>query len=213
MRVTTQVGAYRMQDFYAPAVAAMKHLRTARRAFHIVHPAGNPGRIQGKSQANNMSPSHFDLVSHWRIAAPVEHVWATLADPESWPQWWPYVRSVRTIRQGDADGLGSVRRIEWATRLPYDIVIEVEAIESLRLERLRARSHGQLRGEGIWLLRSEGRFTDVTYVWRVELAKRWMRWLAPVLAPVFRWNHAGVMRAGGIGLACHLRRVAALEMH
>ena len=160
-----------------------------------------------------MSTSHFDLVSHWRIAAPVEHVWATLVDPESWPQWWPNVRSVRTIRQGNADGLGSVRRIKWATRLPYDIVIEVEAIESLRLERLRARSRGELRGEGIWLLRSDGRFTDVTYVWRVELAKRWMRWLAPVLAPVFRWNHDGVMRAGGIGLACHLRRAAALEMH
>lgn len=202
-----------MQDFYATAVSAMKHVRTARRAFHIVHPAGNPGRIQGKSQANNMSPSHFDLVSHWRITAPVERVWATLADPESWPQWWPYVRSVRTLHQGNADGLGSVRRIRWATRLPYDIVIEVEAVESLRLERLRARSRGQLRGEGIWLLRSEGCFTDVTYVWRVELGKRWMRWLAPVLAPVFRWNHDGVMRAGGIGLACHLRRVAALEMH
>jgi len=151
-----------------------------------------------------MRAQHFDLVSHWRICAPPERVWAALTDAESWPQWWPYVRRVCTLRKGGADGLGSVRRIEWATRLPYDIVIEVEAIESLRLQRLRARSRGQLQGEGIWLLRSEGRFTDVTYVWRVELGKRWMRWLAPVLAPVFRWNHDGVMRAGGVGLARHL---------
>jgi hypothetical protein len=27
-----------------------------------------------------------------------------------------------------------------------------------------------------------------------------MRWLAPLLAPVFRWNHDGVMRAGEAGL-------------
>ena len=147
---------------------------------------------------------HFDLISHWRIAAPVERVWAALTDPETWPLWWPYVRSVRTVHAGDEAGLGRVRRIEWDTRLPYRIVIEVEAIESLRPERLRARSHGAIRGEGIWLLRSEGRFTDVTYVWRVEVTAGWMRWLAPVLAPLFRWNHAGVMRAGGEGLARHL---------
>jgi uncharacterized protein YndB with AHSA1/START domain len=151
-----------------------------------------------------MPARHFDLISHWRIAAPVERVWAALTDTEGWPRWWPYVRSVRTLACGRADGVGSVRRIEWATRLPYEIVIEVEAVESVRLERLRARSRGQLRGEGIWLLRAEGGFTDVTYVWRVELTRRWMRWLAPLLAPVFRWNHDGVMRAGGAGLARHL---------
>ncbi|MCC7098504.1 MAG: SRPBCC family protein [Rubrivivax sp.] len=150
------------------------------------------------------SSEHFDLVSHWRLQAPVERVWAALVDPLGWPAWWPYVKRVQTLREGGADGIGSVRRIDWATRLPYRIVIEVEAIESLRHERLRARSRGQLEGEGLWLLRTANGFTDVTYVWRVRLVKRWMRWLAPLLAPVFRWNHAGVMRAGEAGLRRHL---------
>lgn len=148
--------------------------------------------------------THFDLVSHWRFAAPRERVWQALTQPEDWPRWWPFVRSVRTLRPGDADGLGSVRRIEWATRLPYDLVIEVEAVEVLRQQRLRARSRGQLRGEGLWLLNHEGGFTDVTYVWRVSLERPWMRVLAPLLAPLFRWNHAAVMRAGQAGLARHL---------
>ena len=152
-----------------------------------------------------MASTHFDLVSHWRIPAPVERVWSALADPEGWPRWWPYVHSVRTLQRGDADGLGSVRRIEWATRLPYRIVIEVEAVESLRPERLRGRSRGQLRGEGLWLLRGDGVWTEVTYVWRVEVTQRWMRLLAPLLAPAFRWNHDGVMRAGEAGLVRHLR--------
>lgn len=156
-----------------------------------------------------MPSTHFDLVSHWHIAAPVDRVWAALSDPESWPRWWPYVQAVRTLRAGDARGVGSIRRIHWATRLPYRIVIEVEAIEALRHERLRGRSRGQLEGEGLWLLRAEGGRTDVTYVWRVELAKPWMRWLAPLLAPVFRWNHDAVMRAGGAGLARYLNPPAA----
>jgi hypothetical protein len=157
---------------------------------------------------SSLATRHVDLVSHWRIDAPVDRVWAALTDPETWPRWWPCVRSVRLLKVGRADGVGSVRRIEWATRLPRDLVIDVEAVESLRHERLRGRSHGtsrgQLRGESLWLLRSDGGSTDVTYVWRVELAQRWMCWLAPLLVPLFRRHHRSVMRAGGLGLARHL---------
>jgi uncharacterized protein YndB with AHSA1/START domain len=152
-----------------------------------------------------MPSTHFDLVSQWRIEAPAERVWAALTDPDAWPSWWPYVLAVQTLREGGADGVGSVRRIHWATRLPYRLLIEVEAVESVRPHRLRARSRGQLDGEGLWLLRADSGHTDVTYVWRVRVVKRWMRWLAPLLAPVFRWNHDAVMRAGEDGLRRYLR--------
>lgn len=154
--------------------------------------AGRPGR------------AHFDLVSHWRLPAPVEPVWAALTAPETWPTWWPCVRSVQTLRQGAADGLGAVRRIEWATRLPYTVLVEIEAVEVVRFERLRGRSRGHLQGEGLWLLRPDGACTNVTYLWRVELRQPWMRLSAPLLAPVFRWNHDALMRAGSTGLTRHL---------
>jgi uncharacterized protein YndB with AHSA1/START domain len=159
-----------------------------------------------------MSSRHFDLVSHWCIHAPVAPVWAALTTPESWPQWWPGVRAVQTLRPGGADGLGSLRRMTWATRLPYDVVVEIEAVEAIPHERLRGRSRGQMNGEGIWLLREERNgqqaVTHVTYVWRVELSQRWMRWLAPLLAPLFRWNHRAVMKAGGDALNARLQRNA-----
>jgi hypothetical protein len=155
-----------------------------------------------------MPSSHFDLVSHWRIHAPVERVWSELTDPAAWPQWWPHVRGVTTLSPGGPDGVGAVRRIHWSTRLPYQMVIEVEAIECVRHQRLRGRSQGHVKGEGLWLLRPEPGFTDVTYVWRVSLERRWMRWLAPLLAPLFRWNHDGVMRAGELGLQRRVQRVS-----
>ena len=155
---------------------------------------------QAPSKAGTAGSAHFDLVSHWRLAAPVDQVWSALTQPESWPTWWPYVRSVQTLRAGAADGLGAVRRIEWATRLPYRVQVEIEAVEVVRHERLRGRSQGHLQGEGLWLLRPDGGCTNVTYLWRVELRKPWMRALAPLLAPVFRWNHDGLMRAGSAGL-------------
>lgn len=152
---------------------------------------------------------HFDLVSHWRLAAPVERVWAALAEPESWPAWWPCVSSVSLLQPGGADGVGSVRHFRWRTRLACCISLEVERVECLRPERIRGRSRGPLRATGIWLLRAEGagtlaEFTDVTCVWRVDLVQRWMRWCLPLLAPLLRWNHSGVMGAGAQGLARHL---------
>lgn len=98
------------------------------------------------------------------------------------------------------DGTGCVRRIDWTTRLPYRLTIEVETVESVWRQRLRVRSRGHLDGEGLWLLREENGFTDVTYVWRVCLRKPWMRWRSPLLASLFRWNHESIMRAGEIGL-------------
>jgi hypothetical protein len=109
-----------------------------------------------------MPSTHVDRINHWRIPAPVGRVWAAQANPESWPDWWCHVRAVRLLRPGDASGVGSVRRIRWSTRLPCDTVIEVEALEALRLERLRGRTHGPLRGEGPWLLRAAGQQSDVT---------------------------------------------------
>ncbi len=152
--------------------------------------------------------NHVDLISHWRIPAPVDRVWAALADPEGWPQWWPCVRQVHTLRRGDAGGAGSLRRIRWVTRLPCEIFIDIELLEALRHERLRGRSRGPLRGEGIWLLRAAGDQTEVTGVWRVELDRPWRRWLAPLLAPLFRWSHAGVMQLGEAGLTRHLSGAA-----
>jgi len=151
-----------------------------------------------------MRAHHFDLVSHWRLEAPPERVWAALVDTHNWPRWWPFVRRVDDLRGGDVRGVGRVRRIEWATRLSYRLHLEMEVVDVVKGEMLRARSRGHLNGEGIWLLRPDGACTNVTYVWRVELPPGWMRWLAPLLAPLFRWSHETVMRAGGVGLGRYL---------
>ncbi len=140
---------------------------------------------------------HFDLVSHWRLEASAEAVWAELTRPETWPRWWPHVQRAQQLGERR-------RRIAWRTPLGYAFTVDLEVTQALAPEQLRARSVGDMQGEGIWLLRHRPPYTDVTYVWRVSLPRGWMRWLAPVLAPLFRWSHRRVMRAGGQGLARYL---------
>jgi len=148
--------------------------------------------------------TRFELVSHWHIAAPLAPVWQALKTAEEWPRWWPYVKSVRELRPGDADGLGAIRHFEWSSRLPYGVAFDVEVVELHPQRLMRGRARGQLNGEGVWELTPDGDTTRVRYTWCVDLNDRWMRWIAPLAAPVFRWNHDGVMRAGARGLARHL---------
>jgi uncharacterized protein YndB with AHSA1/START domain len=150
------------------------------------------------------APAQVRLVSRWHNAAPIDRVWEALKATDRWPIWWRYVRRVRELKPGNAEGLGAVRHIAWGSRLPYGVAFDVEVTEVQRPRRMTGRARGQLEGVGVWELTPEGETTRVQYTWCVDLGTRWMRLVAPLAAPVFRWNHNAVMRAGAEGLARHL---------
>ena len=150
------------------------------------------------------SDADFELITDWHIAADIYAVWQALNHPDYWPRWWPYVRTVEKLRAGDAEGLGSLYNIEWTSKLPYEFAFDVETVEVVRPERIRALARGQLNGQGVWELSSDESSTRVRYTWTVNLGKPWMRRVKFVAAPIFRWNHNAVMRAGAVGLARHL---------
>ena len=148
--------------------------------------------------------ARYALTTQWWIECPVEPVWDALTAPETWPRWWRYVDSVVPIQAGDADGIGAVRRYTWSSRLPYRLVFDMETTVLVKRSRIEGVAQGELCGTGRWDIAPDARGTRVRYVWRVATAKRWMNRLAPLLAPVFAWNHDQVMAEGGLGLARHL---------
>ena len=150
------------------------------------------------------SDADFHLITDWHIAADIDAVWQALHHPDYWPRWWPYVRAVEKLRAGDAEGVGAVYSIEWTSRLPYDFTFEIETVEVVHYERIRGVARGELNGVGVWELSPDVSSTRVRYTWSVSLVKPWMRRIAPLAAPIFRWNHNAVMRAGAVGLARHL---------
>ena len=142
----------------------------------------------------------FDLVTDWRLDAPVERVWAALEAVEEWPKWWPMVRRVSLIEPGDEQGLGMIRRLEWATALPYSLAFEVETVRVEPMTVIEGRAQGELDGLGRWTLTPDGTGTRVRYDWQVAVTKSWMRAMAPLLRPAFAWNHRVVMDSGFKGL-------------
>lgn len=145
-------------------------------------------------------------MTEWRLAAPLRLVWAEISRPDDWPFWWRAVKSVDLVRAGDPSGLGAVRRMTWATALPYTIAFDMEATRIEPESVLEGRATGELNGTGTWTLVSEGNMTRVRYDWRVDLGKPWQRVLAPLLKPVFAWNHNVVMGWGESDIRTRLGR-------
>ena len=146
----------------------------------------------------------YALTTEWVLDAPIEAIYAALEAPATWPRWWCYVEAVALVRKGDAEGIGAVHRYTWSSRLPYRLSFDMETIALARPSRIEGVARGDLSGTGRWDLAAEDRNARVRYTWRVTTGKRWMNALAPLLAPVFAWNHDQVMAEGGRGLARHL---------
>lgn len=146
----------------------------------------------------------YALTSEWVLAAPVERVWAVLAAPEDWPQWWPYLEAVARVRPGDAQGIGAVWRYVWSSPLHYRLAFDMTTTAVTRPALIEGVASGALCGVGRWQLRGDPTTSYVRYDWLVSAGRRWMRALAPLLAPVFVWSHDRVMAAGARGLARRL---------
>jgi hypothetical protein len=146
----------------------------------------------------------YRFLTTWLLEAPCAAVFEAIWDSEGWPRWWRGVESVRTLEEGDADGVGSLGRYVWKSRLPYRVEFDTRIVAVDRPHYLEGRATGELEGTGRWRLFGHEGLTAATYQWEVRTTAAWMNRAAPLLRPAFAWNHDVVMRWGGEGIARHL---------
>jgi uncharacterized protein YndB with AHSA1/START domain len=144
----------------------------------------------------------YEFVTIWKLDAPIEKVWEAIKDSEKWSEWWKGVLSVKEIKQGDENGIGSIHRSIWKSALPYKLQFDTELIKIEHQKSIEARAFGELEGVGLWTFTaiSESE-THVRYDWKVRTTKPWMLLFSPIVKPFFKWNHDVIMNWGGEGLA------------
>ncbi|MEN3364921.1 MAG: hypothetical protein V7606_2195 [Burkholderiales bacterium] len=145
--------------------------------------------------------TQYRLVSLWRIEAPLRAVYDAVCDSLLWPKWWQGAAYVEELSGGDADGIGSVRRYTWKSRLFYEVCFDACTTRIEPLAALEADVRGDLEGTGRWLFSYDRGITTVRYEWRVRTTKPWMNLLAPLARSVFQQNHHALMQNGAEGLA------------
>jgi uncharacterized protein YndB with AHSA1/START domain len=139
----------------------------------------------------------------WPIDSTPERVYAALARAEEYPHWWPQVREVRRV----GENLGVVRL---RSVLPYELRVTARGTRRDPTARiLKITMTGDLDGWARWRLvpdlqGTRGTATRVVFEQDVIVRKRLMRLLAVPGRPLFRANHAVMMRGGRRGLTALL---------
>ncbi|MGW4893385.1 SRPBCC family protein [Kitasatospora sp. NPDC004240] len=145
-----------------------------------------------------MDPNHYRFRSVWRLPAPPGAVYAALADVTGYPRWWPEIRAAR--RLDEASGEVVVRAL-----LPYRLVFTLhQSRRDPAAGVLEVEMRGDLAGWSRWTVAGDGAGTRALFEEDCRPGKPLMRRLAWPAHPVFRANHALMMRRGRRGLRAHL---------
>ncbi len=145
-----------------------------------------------------MSLSSYRFVSRWHIRADPDAVYGVLLDLGSYPQWWPQVRSVDQY-----DGQSAVVVVR--SFLPYSLRIRtVSRREDRAAGVLEAGLAGDMAGWSRWTLSATDEGCALLYEQQVAVHRPLLRRLGLLARPLFRLNHAVMMRAGERGLRRYL---------
>lgn len=148
-----------------------------------------------------MDWNHYRFRSLWRLPAPPATVYDVLERPEEYPSWWHQVREV--TRLDDTTGAIRVRSV-----LPYDMTFTAREVRRDRAAGvLETTLSGDIEGWARWTVTPHGTGSLARYDQVVIVNKPLLRRLAVPGRPVFRANHALMMRSGRRGLSRHLRAV------
>jgi uncharacterized protein YndB with AHSA1/START domain len=139
--------------------------------------------------------ARYQFLSEWFVPAPPERVYDVLGALEEYPEWWG---DVFLEVEGDKGPPrpGKRSRVKARGYLPYRLRWEAEIVEAERPHKIRMRLSGDFDGEGEWRLRPVEGGTQATLDWQPAVNKPLIRYLTPVLRPLFASNHYWTMRRG-----------------
>ena len=144
-----------------------------------------------------LAANEYHFVNRWRLPATIEEVSAILRDPEALQRWWRAAwLDYEPVAPGDERGVGQVFRYRVKGWLPYSLNLEFTTVESNPPATYSVDATGDLVGHGRWTLVQDGPKADITYEWRVRAEYPLIRYLSPLVKPIFRSNHFWVMRQG-----------------
>ena len=142
----------------------------------------------------------FDEVWHLPGATPAE-VYDVLAHGELLPLWWKgvYLEATRLSPPGPPQ-VGDRLRARARGALPYELQFILEAKELVPDQKVSVKTVGDFDGQWTATIVPEPGGVRVDLVWQVTVNRPILKRLAPLLRPVFAWNHRWTTPRGEKGL-------------
>jgi hypothetical protein len=146
-----------------------------------------------------VSLNHYSFRYIWSVRAATGRVFDALVDLANYPAWWPDIRTVTRVDDDTAE-------VTCRALLPYALTFRLHRAEQDEgAGRMRVDMSGDLEGyvQGVVAEhRAAGALLAISQ--RVEVNKPLLRAFAPVARPLFRANHAVMMRRGQRGFRAYL---------
>jgi uncharacterized protein YndB with AHSA1/START domain len=157
-------------------------------------PPTDPNQSATRSEFNT-SMAEYRFLDEWFVPAPPETVYDVIGAGLEYPDWRG---DVFLEAEGDSGPPAPGRRVRVKARgyLPYRLRFISEVVECERPKRIRMRLSGDFEGGGEWRFKPVEGGTRATLDWRPIVNKPVVRYLTPVLRPLFASNHYWTMRRG-----------------
>ncbi len=150
--------------------------------------------------------SHYHFVTEWQVRATLGEVTCILADPVRLTRWWPAVYlDSRELEPGDAVGIGRTFQLVTKGWMPYTLRWRL-TVTGVEASSLRLVADGDFDGTGVWTLEQADATVQIRYEWCVVARKPLLRFLSPILRPLFIRNHHWAMQRGEESLRLELAR-------
>jgi uncharacterized protein YndB with AHSA1/START domain len=147
--------------------------------------------------------AEYVFIDEWEVDAPAEAVFEALADTRTYPEWW---RPVYLKVEADCGPrVGCVSRQEFKGRLPYHLKTTSEIVRLDPPREFEVKVVGDLTGRGVWTLTPRDGRVHIRFDWRVLADRALLRYLTPVLRPLFRFNHNWSIERAREGLEPYAR--------
>jgi uncharacterized protein YndB with AHSA1/START domain len=150
--------------------------------------------------------SEYVFIDEWNVDAPLDAVYNALADARTYPDWW---KPVYIAVEGDrAPEVGATTKQEFKGQLPYHLKTTSTIVNADPPHSFEVEVVGDLTGRGVWTLTERDGGVHVHFDWRVIADRPLLRYLTPILRPLFRWNHNWSIKRAIEGLEAYAQRTA-----
>lgn len=148
-------------------------------------------------------PPAYRFVDRWLLPEPIDRVYDAIGDVLGYERWWTdFV--IRATGDSGEPAPGKRNELLVKAYLPYKVNFVLEVVEAERPRRILSRLSKDFDGSGEWTLRETEGGTEATLDWRPSVNHALIRYLTPVLRPLFRSNHNWAMRRGERQLQAYL---------
>jgi uncharacterized protein YndB with AHSA1/START domain len=149
----------------------------------------------------------YVFIDEWDVNAPQEAVFTALADAATYPDWWKPVYI--EVESDGPPGVGRTSIQHFKGRLPYTLKTTSQIVRFEPPREFEVSVVGDLTGRGVWTLTPNDGAVHIHFDWRVIADRPLLRYLTPVLRPVFRWNHNWSIKRAIEGLEPYARSTGA----